>query len=103
MLLWTAKFPVADGRICCCMAQVQHGCDSTHGQSGSPMWDSNNNVRAVLTGGNNGGVNWAVQVDDFVFNTILGWMKVQLAQRGCHKSFTSRMSAMLGRFLCAFP
>ncbi len=54
---------------------VQHTCDSTHGQSGSPMWDSSLNVRAVLTGGNQGGLDWALKVDDFVFATILGWMQ----------------------------
>jgi len=54
---------------------VQHNCDSTHGQSGSPMFDASRNVRAVLTGGNSGGINWAVKVDEFVFSTVLGWMQ----------------------------
>lgn len=54
---------------------VTHTCDSTHGQSGSPMYTSDNNVRAVLTGGNGGGLNWAIRIDDFVFSTILGWMQ----------------------------
>lgn len=54
---------------------VQHDCDSTHGQSGSPMFDPQMNIRAVLTGGDQGGMNWAVKVNDFVFSTILGWMQ----------------------------
>lgn len=39
------------------------------------MYDTNNNVRAVLTGGNSGGTNWAVAVNDFVFSTVLRWMQ----------------------------
>lgn len=26
---------------------VEHNCDSTHGQSGSPMWTADNNVGAL--------------------------------------------------------
>jgi len=55
---------------------VQHTCDSTHGQSGSAMFDTDNNVRAVLTGGGgDSGVNSALQVNHFVFRTLLNWMQ----------------------------
>lgn len=32
-------------------------------------------MRAVLTGGQGNGLNWALRVDDFVFSTILSWMQ----------------------------
>ena len=42
---------------------VRHKCDSTNGQSGSPMFDANKNIRAVLTGGSaDVGVNSALEV-----------------------------------------
>ena len=41
---------------------LQHSCDSTHGQSGSAMFDGDNNIRAVLTGGGDAsGVNSALK------------------------------------------
>ncbi len=41
---------------------VRHSCDSTHGQSGSPMYTPDQHVRVVLTGGNGSGLNWGTQV-----------------------------------------
>lgn len=42
---------------------VRHKCDSTNGQSGSPMFDANKNIRAVLTGDSvDIGVNSALKV-----------------------------------------
>ena len=41
---------------------VRHSCDCTHGQSGSPMYDSDRSVRVVLTGGNGHGLNWGTHV-----------------------------------------
>ena len=41
---------------------VRHSCDSTYGQSGSPMYSSEENVRVILTGGNGHGLNWGTQV-----------------------------------------
>ena len=41
---------------------VRHNCDSTYGQSGSPMYTTNKIVRAILTGGNGHGLNWGAQV-----------------------------------------
>ena len=41
---------------------VRHSCDSTHGQSGSPMYTPDQQVRVVLTGGNGRGLNWGTQV-----------------------------------------
>ena len=41
---------------------VSHKCASTHGQSGSPMYSAENNVRVILTGGNGHGLNWGTQV-----------------------------------------
>lgn len=32
-------------------------------------------VRAVLTGGQGLGMNWALRIDDFVFSTVLSWMQ----------------------------
>ena len=40
---------------------VRHNCDSTYGQSGSPMYSADKNVRAILTGGNGHGLNWGTQ------------------------------------------
>ena len=45
---------------------VRHNCDSTYGQSGSPMYTTNKIVRAILTGGNGHGLNWATQVKSII-------------------------------------
>lgn len=37
-------------------------CDAGSGQAGAPMYGSNNNIRAMLVGGNQGIENWAVKV-----------------------------------------
>lgn len=65
---------------------LRHSCDSTHGQSGSAMFDSGRNVRAVLTGGNDEGkdiTNWAIKV---AFCSLTSGIHVELVVQECSVS-----------------
>lgn len=57
---------------------VQHSCLTYEGQSGSGMWSENNqSIHSIVTGavtlsdGTN--LNVGIQLNDFVYNTIVGW------------------------------
>lgn len=54
--------------------RVQHDCDSTKGQSGAAMYDPTFGIRAIITAGS-GTQNFATQIDEFVFSTVLQWMR----------------------------
>ncbi|KAK9854823.1 hypothetical protein WJX84_002553 [Apatococcus fuscideae] len=63
-----------------CQNWVAHNCYSYNGQSGSPMWDSSVDIRAVLTGeatlSSSGGTvtsGIATSIDAFTYNTIAAW------------------------------
>ncbi len=61
-----------------CDNMVQYGCLTYEGQSGSGMWSENNQtIHSIVTGsvtlseGKN--LNVGIQINDFVYNTIVGW------------------------------
>ena len=61
-----------------CDNMVQHSCLTYEGQSGSGMWAQNNlTIHSIVTGavtlsdGTN--LNVGIQLNDFVYNTIVGW------------------------------
>ena len=61
-----------------CGNMVQHSCLTYEGQSGSGMWSENNQtIHSIVTGavtlsdGTN--LNVGIQLNSFVYNTIVGW------------------------------
>lgn len=54
---------------------VPTSCDAGSGEAGAPMYGPNNNIRAMLVGGNQGIENWAVKINQFVFSALLEFMQ----------------------------
>ena len=60
--MWSSKCQGVQLEASSACNVVRHKCDSTYGQSGSPMYSANMHVRAILTVGNSHGLNWGIQV-----------------------------------------
>ncbi|DBA99843.1 hypothetical protein WJX77_006939 [Trebouxia sp. C0004] len=61
-----------------CDNMVQHSCLTYEGQSGSGMWSQNNQtIHSIVTGAvtvsDGTSHNVGIQLNDFVYNTIVGW------------------------------
>ena len=68
-----------------CDNMVQHSCLAYQGQSGSGMWNQNNQTLvSIITGGltlsDGSSLNVGIKLNAFVYNTIAGWYNEDAAE-----------------------